>query len=209
MSFLRGNVNATQHPAEVIVSVLEQDRMGNPTLWIGGDNRVYGLDERGQIADFTDWYAAQQNQYAPNSNRGFGMPGSGYDRQNYGQQGYGYAQGGYEPSPATSPRGFSNGNRNMNSNANSSFGYEDYGTATNTIGGGNRAITNPRDNSNFGSTASTVGKTTKFNREKRDVVIEDFRPLAGSEMIPLYDEDREELDVDYDYDNKYFKLIIK
>ena len=206
MSYLRGNPNAGQHPAEVIVSVLEQDNMGNPILWVGGDNRVYGFDERGQLADFTDWYAAQQNQYAHTANRGFQTPGFG--QQNFG---FGYNQSGYEPSPATSPRGFS---RNRNT-ANTNFGYDDYdrtstmGSTSNSSTMGRNTIGNTMGHTNAKNIPTDTNKATRFNRDKRDVVVDDFAPFSGSEMIPLYDEDRENLEVDFDYDNKYFKLTVK
>lgn len=58
MSFLRGRntFGATQQPWEVIVEVLESDVSGNPTLWVGSDNGVYGYGDDGQIYDFTDEY---------------------------------------------------------------------------------------------------------------------------------------------------------
>ena len=212
MSYLRGNPNAGLHPAENIVSVLEQDRAGNPILWIGGDNRVYGFDERGQLADFTDWYMAQQNRAMPSGGFGGQAFGQTYNQGAFGQNTYGYNQSAYEPSPATTPRGFNRGATRTNTGG--GFGYEDYNQAA---GVGNIGTAGTGPSIGRTTTRSDVGNrntnptnaSTRFNREKREVVVDDFTPVSGSEMIPLYDEDRETLEVEYDYDNKLFKLLVK
>lgn len=203
MSFLQGQ---SAHPAETIVEILERDAYGSPVMWVGADNRIYGYDERGGLADYTEWYTSQVNNAG--GARGFGGNYNNnayqYDDRNYGR---GFGRSGYEPSPGISPRGFSGRIANE-------FGYDDAATFNGNrpaMGGSRGSSLLGGNNAKTRSTVSDIPVTKATNsigRSKRDIVMDDLKPIEGSEMLPLYDENTEALDVNVDYNNKLFKIEI-
>lgn len=208
MAFLQGSGGgggfSNNHPAYQMVQVLEQDQWGNPTLWLAIDNRIYGYDQNNQIVDYTDWYMQQTQQ------TGFGgtqfVGGFGTTSSMGAAGGFGYNNTGFGATTSPSPRSFRKSYTTTGTTNTGGFGYNEP-TRTTTPGPtgsftNNRPVTNP-------TTTTTTNATTSFNRQRKETVVEELEPKSGSEMLPLIDEEREMIEVAYDYNNNFFELIVK
>jgi len=187
------------NPWEQVVEVIEVDHAGRPTLWIGSDNRVYGYDQTGQIADFTEWYYSQYQQQMSRA--------SSY---NYGGQAS-YVQ----PSVGAATAGGYGNRTSVNSIRSRRFASS--GTVSNSVYGGGM-YDNATPNGSFINNNAKQPQvdntcapktTTSINRAKKEVVIKDYLPEPGSEMIPLYDESSETIEVELDSGSKTFAVVIK
>ena len=167
-----------QQPWEVMVSIIETDATGNPITWVGSDGNVYGYGNDGNIYDLTPEYATNTRPSGINTNP--------YD--------VGY--------------------RDTYSNNNVSIGNNNSAVR---IGGGQTsdAVTVGRSKIRMGnnkkSTTTTTNNTNNIiNKveEKQIEVIKDFKPRPGSEMIPLYDPEKEEVEAILFRELKEFELRI-
>jgi len=181
MSFLRSRnstFGATQQPWEVIVEVLETDVNGSPILWVGSDSKIYGYGDDGQIYDFTEEYYRAMNA------KPAGIAANPYGG-NIQPTGFNNTGFGSNTAPAVVV-----GNNNTNS----------------VITTGSRVRMN--NTSNDRNTATTTTTTTKKEQMITNNVVKGYKPRPGSELIPLYDPDTEEVEAIVYRDIKEFELRI-